>query len=230
MPDGKVACIRVMTPSSSQHRSARAPELRSRMHPRAAQANATRQQGAAADAAPEDEFSQQITIAENLNLRDRISRLEASIAYWASDVDEANEENARLRSEIDEIRAAMRDAEAEAREARADRETLLESVAARDSLIGAMESRAVDKEFEDAEHARTRSRLQAIRRRVRARLTAQAREIERLRRMLSLGHAARREIEHELLETKSDLARNERYLDKLEERLAIAEERARRDG
>ena len=219
-----------MDPTSSEHHTTHAPESSARVHPRALKGPDARQPGPVLDEGPEDEFSQQITVAENVNLRERIGRLEASIAFWASDVDEATEESARLRTEMDKLRAALRAAEAEAAEARADRETLLESIAARDSLIGAMESRAVDQEFEDAEQARTRSRLQAIRRRVRARLTSQAQEIEGLRRMLSLGHAARREVENELLETKSDLARNERYLDKLEERLAIAEGRAKRDA
>lgn len=172
-----------------------------------------------------DDFSHRIAAAENINLRERIARLEGSIASWAADVDEANEESQRLRSEIESLRTQARAAEDARLAAEAERARLYEAVNLRDAHIGELESRIVTHDMDDVETRRTRSRLVAIRKRVRARLTAQAEEIEGLRRMLALGHAARRETEDELSELRMDAERNARYLDKLERRLEEAESR-----
>lgn len=177
----------------------------------------------AAEVPSAEEFSRQITVAENINLRERVGRLEASIAFWAADVDEASEENARLRSEIDGLKRQVREAGERANESEADGAALLEAVSARESHIALLESRVVEKDLEDIDSRRTRARLHALRMRVRSRLTSQSEEIEGLRRTLSLGHAARRQVEDELRDAHSDAARNARYLDKIEQRLKAAE-------
>lgn len=169
------------------------------------------------------DFSHRMTSAENVNLRERIGRLEASIAFWAADVDEANEEAQRLRSEVDALRIQARAADDARLAAEAERARLYEAVNLRDAHIGDLEARIVTHDMGDLETRRTRSRLVAIRKRVRARMVAQAEEIESLRRMLALGHAARRQIEDEVAELRTDGERNARYLDRLERRLEEAE-------
>ena len=57
------------------------------------------------------EFSYRVAAAENVNLKERIGRLEASLASWASDVDEAHGEAQRLRTEVEALRVAARAAE-----------------------------------------------------------------------------------------------------------------------
>lgn len=191
-------------------------EARSHSHasPRAARAASD-----PAESVQEDDFSHQITVAENMNLRERVGRLEASIAFWAADVDEANEDNARLRAEIDGLRSQLRDAEDQRASAEDGRATLLEAIADRDAHIAMLEGRVVDHDLQEIDSHRTRSRLQALRRRVRSRMSRQAQEIEGLRRTVSLGHAARLQVEEELRSCRLDAARNARYLDKLEERI-----------
>ncbi|QDV06344.1 hypothetical protein Poly30_18530 [Planctomycetes bacterium Poly30] len=169
------------------------------------------------------DFSHRIAVAENLNLRERIGRLEASIASWAADVDEANEESQRLRTEIESLRAQARASEDARLAAEAERSRLYEAVSLRDAHIAELEARIVTHDMDDVNTRRTRSRLVALRKRARARFTAQAEEIESLRRMLALGHAARRQIEDELAEMRMDAERNARYLDKLERRLEETE-------
>ena len=171
------------------------------------------------------DFSYRIASAENVNLRDRIGRLEASIAFWAADVDEANEEAQRLRTEVDALRIQARAAEDARLAAEAERARLYEAVNLRDAHIGDLEARIVTHDMDDVETRRTRSRLVAIRKRVRAKMAAQSEEVESLRRMLALGHAARRQIEDEVAEMRMDGERNARYLDKLERRLEEAEAR-----
>ncbi|MEM8712103.1 MAG: hypothetical protein AAGG01_14225 [Planctomycetota bacterium] len=178
------------------------------------------------DGLPSDlanDFSHRIAAAENVNLRERISRLESSIATWAADLDEAHDESLRLRSEIESLRIQARAAEDAKLAAEAERSRLYEAVSLRDAHIGELESRIVTHDMDDVESRRTRSRLVAIRKRVRARLTAQAEEVESLRRMLALGHAARRQVEDEVAEMRMDAERNAKYLDKLERRLVEAE-------
>ena len=181
----------------------------------------------AAEGVPADDFSHQITAAENLNLRERVGRLEASIAFWAADVDEANEDNARLRSEIDALRGQLRDAEDQRVSAEDSKATLLEAISARDAHIAMLEGQVVDHDLAAIDSRRTRSRLHALRKRVRARLSAQAEEIEGLRRTVSLGHAARSQVEEELRACRLDAARNARYLDKLEERVSVLQSKRR---
>lgn len=171
------------------------------------------------------DFSHKITLAENVNLRERLVRLEGSIASWATDVDEANEETQRLRGEVESLRVQARVAEDARVAAEAERARLYEAVNLRDGHIAELEARILTHEMDDVETRRTRSRLVALRQRVRARLTAQAEEIDSLRRMLALGHAARRQTEDELAELRMDAERNARYLDKLERRLDEAEQR-----
>ena len=171
------------------------------------------------------DFSHKITLAENVNLRERLVRLEGSIASWATDVDEANEETQRLRGEVESLRVQARMAEDARVAAEAERARLYEAVNLRDGHIAELEARILTHEMDDVETRRTRSRLVALRQRVRARLTAQAEEIDSLRRMLALGHAARRQTEDELAELRMDAERNARYLDKLERRLEEAEQR-----
>ncbi len=170
-----------------------------------------------------NDFSHRIVLAENVNLRERLARLEGSIASWATDVDEANEETQRLRGEIDALRIQARAAEDARLAAEAERARLYEAVNLRDGHIAELEARILTHEMDDVETRRTRSRLVALRQRVRARMTAQADEIENLRRMLALGHAARRQTEDELAEMRMDAERNARYLDKLERRLEETE-------
>ncbi|MEM7517664.1 MAG: hypothetical protein AAF368_12180, partial [Planctomycetota bacterium] len=70
--------------------------------------------GSSGDGPPSDlanDFSHRIAAAENVNLRERISRLEGSIATWAADLDEAHDESLRLRSEIESLRSQARAAE-----------------------------------------------------------------------------------------------------------------------
>jgi chromosome segregation ATPase len=169
------------------------------------------------------EFTHRIAVAENINLRERIGRLEASIAFWAADVDEATGESQRLRGEIDSLRTQARAADDARLAAEAERARLYEAVNLRDRHIAELEARIVTHDLDDVESRRTRSRLVTLRRRVRARMTAQADEIEGLRQMLVLGHAARRQVEDEVTEKRMDAVRNARYLDKLECRLEKAE-------
>ncbi len=171
------------------------------------------------------DFSYRVASAENVNLRERIARLEASIASWAGDLDEANEETQRLRSEVESLRVQGRTAEDARLAAEAERARLYEAVNLRDAHIGELEARIVTHDMDDVETRRTRSRLVAIRKRARARMAAQYEEVMSLRRMLALGHAARRQIEDELAEMRMDSERNARYLDKLERRLEEAESR-----
>lgn len=177
------------------------------------------------EAAMAADFSYRIASAENVNLRERLGRLEASIAVWASDLDEANAETQRLRSEVEGMRAESRAAEDARLAAEAERARLYEAVNLRDAHIGELEARIVTHEMDGVDVQRTRSRLMAIRGRVRARLSAKCEEIEGLRRMLALSHAARRQLEGELTEMRMDAERNMRYLDKLESRLKGAEAR-----
>lgn len=174
-----------------------------------------------AEGVQDDDFSRRITVAENINLRERLGRLEASIAFWAADVDAANEDSARLRAEIDGLRSQLRAAKDQSASAENSRATLLEAVADRDAHIAMLEGRVVDHDLQEIDSHRTRSRLQALRRRVRARMGRQAREIEGLRRTVNLGHAARLQVEEELRSCRLDVARNARYLDKLEERITL---------
>ena len=173
-----------------------------------------------------EDFSQRILAAENANLRERLARLEASMASWASDLDAASDEAARLREEVGALRLKARTAEDARLAAEAERARLIEGTSLRDSHIADLEARVVAHDMESIEARRTRSRLVAIRKRIRTRLTSQAEEMTSLRRMLSIGHAARQEVEAELAELKMDSERNMRYLDKLEKRLEAAEARA----
>jgi chromosome segregation ATPase len=180
-------------------------------------------QEAGADVAAD--FSYRVAAAENVNLKERIGRLEASIAFWAADVDEANEEAQRLRTEVESLRVQARTAEDAKLAAEAERARLYEAVNLRDAHIGELEARIVTHDMDDVATRRTRSRLVAIRKRVRARMAAQSEELASLRRMLALGHAARRQTEDELAGMRMDGERNARYLDKLERRLEEAEAR-----
>lgn len=171
------------------------------------------------------DFSYRVANAENVTLRERINRLEASIALWAKDVDEANEEAQRLRTEVDALRIQARAAEDARLAAEAERARLYEAVNLRDSHIGELEARIVTHDMGDVATLRTRSRLVAIRKRIRARMLAQAEEVTNLRRMLALGHAARRQIEDDMAGMRTDSERSERYLNRLESRLEETEKR-----
>ena len=126
------------------------------------------------EAAMAADFSYRIASAENVNLRERLGRLEASIAVWASDLDEAYAETQRLRSEVEGMRAESRAAEDARLAAEAERARLYEAVNLRDAHIGELEARIVTHEMDGVDVQRTRSRLMAIRGRVRARLSASA--------------------------------------------------------
>jgi len=182
---------------------------------------------AADEGVEDDEFSHQITAAENTNLRERVGRLEASIAIWAADLDEASEENARLRAEVQGLRRELGGAMDKLEGLEGDKATLLESISARDAHISMLEGRVVEHDLAEIDSRRTRSRLHAIRRRIRARQARQAAEIEGLRRTVSLGHAARTQVEEELRACRVDAARNGRYLDRLEERIEMLQRQRR---
>lgn len=175
--------------------------------------------------AEDDALDAQLTQAENANLKERLARLEGSIAFWAADVDEAKAEVARVRGELEEARRGLRDAEDQRAALEDERAALIDAVEARDSHIAALEARITEFDLREIDDRRTRSRLEAIRVRVRSRMAAQAEEIEGLRRTVALGHAARRQVEDELRAARSDAARNARYLDRVEERLRLAGER-----
>lgn len=166
-----------------------------------------------------DDFSRQVTLAENINLRERLGRLEASIAFWAADLDEANDEAARLRQELEGMKRLVREAEDRRATAEDARATLIEEVALRDDHIADLEARLHEHDLTAIDGHRVRARLEALRSRMRARIVAQAEEIAGLRRTLALGHAARVQVEAELRQCHLDAKRNARYLDKLEERL-----------
>lgn len=172
-----------------------------------------------------EEFSRQVTLAENVNLRERVGRLEASMAFWAADLDEATAETQRLRGENEALKRRLREAEDRLATSEDRRAHLAEELSERDDHIAGLESRIVETDLAEIDAHRTRSRLHALRRRVRARMTAQAEEIDGLRRTLALGHAARSQVEAELREARLDAKRNARYLDKLEERLAATRRR-----
>lgn len=169
-----------------------------------------------------EEFSAELTVAENQNLRERIGRLEASIAFWAADLDELNAENERLVEERDALKRQVRDAEHQrvvAEDARATLEVVLED---RNERINVLEDELHEADRREIHARTTRARLHSLRMRVRERLAAQRREIEDLRRMLQLGHAARLQVEDELRRLGDDQRRDARYLDKLEAKLREA--------
>lgn len=169
-----------------------------------------------------EEFSAELTVAENQNLRERIGRLEASIAFWAADLDELNAENERLVVERDELKRQVRDAQHQrvvAEDARATLEVVLED---RNERINVLEDELHEADRREIHARTTRARLHSLRMRVRERLAAQRREIEDLRRMLQLGHAARLQVEDELRRLGDDQRRDARYLDKLEMKLREA--------
>ncbi len=177
-----------------------------------------------------ERFSEELTLAENANLRERIGRLEASIAFWAADLDELNAENERMCAERESLKQKLRDAEhgrQVAEDARATLEVVLED---RDDRIGVLEDELQEADRREIHARSTRARLHSLRMRVRERLAAQSREIEDLRRMVQLGHAARLQVEEELRQRGEDQRRDARYLDKLEHKLRVALERAEGRG
>ena len=169
------------------------------------------------------EFIEELSSAESINLRERLGRLEASIAFWATDLDELNAENERICSERDELKLRlqeMEDGKLHAEEARTTIEVVLDD---RDQRIKILETGLLEAERRSMEAHTTRTRMQALRKRVRDRMTAQSGEIEDLRRMVQLGHAARLQVERELQRMKDDARRDARYLDRLETKLRTAE-------
>lgn len=170
------------------------------------------------------EFTRQLNDAEHENLRDRVARLEASIAFWAEDLDEAVANNEQLACEIERLRKELRQAGDRLAASEDARAALARDLAERDAHVAGLEARLVDQAVADADAHRDRARLHAIRRRIRARMVAQAEEIEGLRRTLALGHAARSQVEEELDACRADARRNARYLDRLEARLRDVEQ------
>lgn len=164
--------------------------------------------------------------AENKSLREKLGRIEASMAAWAADLDKAQAESQALRSTIDEMRDHVRDAQSERDRVRADANALRAAIELRDVHIADLESRIVTGDMERLDQKRTRARLVALRRRIRARLVRQGATIAALRRELEGADATRRRAESESLTRATDLRRNERYLDRLERRLAEAERRS----
>ena len=165
------------------------------------------------------EFVDELSTAESTNLRERLGRLEASIAFWAADLDELNSENERLGAERDELRRRLRAAEDRATVAEDARATLEVALDDRENRIRILETGLLEADRRDIDAHATRSRLHAFRRRVRERMLAQSREIEDLRRMVKLGHAARLQVEREVRLLQDDARRDARYLDRVEQKL-----------
>lgn len=169
------------------------------------------------------EFIDELSSAESINLRERLGRLEASIAFWATDLDELNAENERVCTERDELKLRlqeMEDGKLDAEEARTTIEVVLDD---RDQRINILETGLLEAERRSMEAHTTRTRMQALRKRVRDRMTAQSGEIDDLRRMVQLGHAARIQVERELQRMNDDARRDARYLDRLENKLRTSE-------
>lgn len=169
------------------------------------------------------QFSAEIARAETHNLRERIARLEASIASWAADLDDAADRIDGLQRQLEDARAELRRSEDRRAALLDQRASLVEDLAARDARIAELEARLADADAGSAAALRTRARIVAVWSRLRDRLRAQEDELDGLRRCLSAGHAARKRVEERLAIALEDNERDARYLDKLEERLARAE-------
>jgi len=169
------------------------------------------------------EFIEELSSAESINLRERLGRLEASIAFWATDLDELNAENERICSERDELKLRLQEMEDGKLHAEVARTTIEVALDDRNARIKTLETGLLEAERRSMEAHTTRTRMQALRKRVRDRMTAQSGEIEDLRRMVQLGHAARLQVERELQRMKDDARRDARYLDRLETKLRTAE-------
>ena len=172
-----------------------------------------------APAAVANEFVEELSSAEEINLRERLGRLESSIAFWAADLDDLSSENARLREERDELMRRLKrieDRAIVAEDARATLEVVLDD---RQERIRLLELGLLEADRREVDAHSTRARLLDLRKRMRSRMTSQSREIEELRRMVKLGHAARLQIERELNLMQEDARRDARYLDRLEVKL-----------
>ena len=172
-----------------------------------------------APAAVANEFVEELSSAEEINLRERLGRLESSIAFWAADLDDLSSENERLREERDELMRRLKrieDRAIVAEDARATLEVVLDD---RQERIRLLELGLLEAARREVDAHSTRARLLDLRKRMRSRMTSQSREIEELRRMVKLGHAARLQIERELNLMQEDARRDARYLDRLEVKL-----------
>ncbi|MEM1453163.1 MAG: hypothetical protein AAF957_27575 [Planctomycetota bacterium] len=172
-----------------------------------------------APAAVANEFVEELSSAEEINLRERLGRLESSIAFWAADLDDLSSENERLREERDELMRRLKrieDRAIVAEDARATLEVVLDD---RQERIRLLELGLLEADRREVDAHSTRARLLDLRKRMRSRMTSQSREIEELRRMVKLGHAARLQIERELNLMQEDARRDARYLDRLEVKL-----------
>ena len=168
------------------------------------------------------EFIEELSAAESINLRERLGRLEASIAFWATDLEDLNAENERICAERDALSLRLQQAEEGQVDAEDARATLEVVLADRDERIRILETGLLEAEQKDVEALSTRARLQSLRKRVRERMTSQSGVIKDLRSLLKLGHAAQLQAERELQGMRDDARRNARYLDRLEEKLNAA--------
>ncbi|MEM9382185.1 MAG: hypothetical protein AAGB93_19675 [Planctomycetota bacterium] len=178
-----------------------------------------------APAAVANKFVEELSSAEELNLRERLGRLESSIAFWAADLDDLSSENERLREERDDLLRRLNrleDRAIVAEDARATLEVVLDD---RQERIRMLELGLLEADRREVDAHSTRARLLELRKRMRSRMTSQSREIEELRRMVKLGHAARLQVERELNLMQEDARRDARYLDRLERKLREVEGR-----
>lgn len=101
----------------------------------------------------------------------------------------------------------------------AENRRLREEVARLKSMSGSWAS-DLDKAHKEALVAKSRCEL--LKQRFHGRLKARDEEIAGLRRTVSLGHAARLQVERALDQAEADAVRNGKYLDRLESRLRAA--------